>query len=119
MSSPNKATEAVRQMVSHAREAHAMAEHRSRTDLETDRIFWLCLTRLIAIVGEAGRRVPKEFRHQSPELNWSGIVGIRSVLVHDFDTIDDDKLWAIAQNDLPELINQLEAILEAEGVHPA
>ncbi len=114
MSSPSKATEAVRQMLSHAREAYTMAEHRSRTDLETDRIFWLCLTRLIAIVGEAGRRVPKEFRRQYPELNWSGIVGIRSVLVHDFDTIDNDKLWAIVQDNLLELIGQLEAILEAE-----
>lgn len=117
MSSPNKATEAteaVRQMLNHAREAHAMAEHRSRTDLETDRIFWLCLTRLMEIVGEAAGRTPKEFRCQHPELDWRNIINLRNRLIHGFDKVDNDKLWAIVQDNLLELIGQLEAILESE-----
>ena len=115
MSPPDSpAVAAVRLMLRHAREAHSLAEHRLRSDLETDRIFGLCLTRLMEIVGEAGRRVPEEFRRQHPQPDWRGYVGLRNALTHKFDKIDHDELWTTVQNDLPELIVQLEAILESE-----
>lgn len=121
MSPPDdsRAVAAVRLMLRHAREAHSLAEHHSESDLATDRTFELCLKHLMTIVGEAGRRVPPEFRLRYPQTPWRGPIGLRDVLVHQFDTIDAGKLWEIIQDELPELIEWLAYILEAERVHPA
>ena len=116
MSPPDSpATTAVRLMLRHAREAHLLAGRHSKTALSTDRTFELSLKHLMMIVGEAGRRVPMEFRLRYPEVEWSGPIGLRSALIHEFDKIDDDKLWEAVQAELPELIEQLEAILEVES----
>ena len=102
-------------MLDHAREAGALAANRSRADLESDRAFNLQLTRLMEIVGESSRRVHREFRLQYPETDWRGFAGLRDVLIHKFDAIDYETLWRIVQNELPALIDQLEAILEREA----
>ena len=61
-----------------------------------------------------GPTVPLEFRQKYPETDWRGFVGLRDILIHKFDAIDDDILWEIVQDELPLLIIQLEAILNAE-----
>ena len=43
-------------------------------------------------------------------LPWPKIVGLRNVIVHDYDEVDLDLVWQIAQNDLPFLVEQLRAI---------
>lgn len=44
-------------MLDHAREAVALIQNRSRSDLDTDRMLSLALVRLAEIVGEAATRV--------------------------------------------------------------
>jgi uncharacterized protein with HEPN domain len=53
---------ALRHMLDHAREAAELARGRSRTDIDTDRLLQLALTRLVEIVGEAASRVPAELQ---------------------------------------------------------
>lgn len=48
----------LRHMLDAAREAAQMAQGRTRTDLDTDRLLNLSLVRLLEIVGEAASRVP-------------------------------------------------------------
>ncbi len=104
----------VRQMLDHAREAVEMVRGRSRADLDTDRQLNLSLVRLVEVIGEAAARVPEEFRLLHPHAPWRETVGIRNRLVHGYDVIDFDILWAVIQQDLPRLIETLEAILSKE-----
>ena len=46
-------TMALQHMLDHAREAVALAQGKSRADLDTDRLLNLALVRLLEIVGEA------------------------------------------------------------------
>ena len=105
----------IRHMLDHAWEAHTLAAGYSRVDLETDRAFFLQLTRLMEIVGESSRRVPQEFRLAHPGTDWRGFAGLRDVLTHKFDAIEHETLWQIVQEELPLLISQLEDILERES----
>ncbi|RME91049.1 MAG: DUF86 domain-containing protein [Anaerolineae bacterium] len=98
-------------MLEHAREAVKIAHGRSRQDLGNDRMFNLAETRLLEIIGEAARRVPIDYQLEHPEIPWSQIIGLRNRLIHGYDAIDFDILWAIIQNDMPQLIKQLEDIL--------
>jgi uncharacterized protein with HEPN domain len=102
-------------MLDHAREAVEIVRNRSRTDLDTDRMLNLALVRLMEIVGEAVTRVPEEFRSRHPQVPWRDVADLRNRLIHGYDTVNFDMLWTIVRDDLPPLIEQLEAILEEEA----
>jgi uncharacterized protein with HEPN domain len=98
-------------MLDHAREAVEMTRGRTRADLDTDRMLNLSLVRLVEIVGEAASRVPEEFRAAHPDVPWRQTVGMRNRLIHGYDTVNFDILWAIIKRDFPPLIEQLRAIV--------
>lgn len=82
---------------------------------------------LLLILGEAAARLSPALREGHPEVPWTGIVGMRNVLVHGYFAIDLDEVWGIAQRQLPTLRAQIESILRelgqtgpgvAEHIHP-
>jgi len=101
----------LRQMLDYTREALALTLGRQRADLDNDRLLDLALTRLLEIIGEAANRVPEEVQEAHPEIAWGQIISLRNRLIHGYDSIDFDILWAILQDDLPELIENLEKIV--------
>jgi uncharacterized protein with HEPN domain len=104
----------LRHMLDHAREAVTLADGKTRTDLDRDRLLELALVRLLEIAGEAATRVPDEDRTRHPEIPWPQIVGLRNRLIHGYDAVDMDILWQIIEYDLPPLIAALEDILSQE-----
>jgi uncharacterized protein with HEPN domain len=102
----------VHHMLDHAREAVEMGRTRVRADLDADRLLNLALVRLVEIIGEAASRVPEEFRARHPEVPWAQVVGMRNRLIHGYDAVNFDILWAIIKEDLPPLVGRLEAIIE-------
>jgi uncharacterized protein with HEPN domain len=102
----------LRHMLDHAIEAVEMSASTTRQDLDTNRLLNLSLVRLLEIVGEAAGRVSQETRDRHPQIPWPEIVGLRNRLIHGYDAVDFDILWAIVCNDLPPLIEALEQILD-------
>lgn len=102
----------MRHVLDHARQACEMASGRKRSDLESDRMLQLALTRLVEIVGEATSRVSISTREKHREIPWLDIVGMRNRLIHGYDVVDLDLLWDTVETDLPSLIAQLEAIFK-------
>ena len=105
---------ALKQILTHAREAIEICRGRKRTDLDSDRLLNLALTRLIEIVGEAANRVPDAVQAKHPDLPWLQMIGARNRLIHAYDSVDFDILWAIVTNDLPGVVKQTERILANE-----
>jgi len=101
----------VRHMLDHAREAVEMVRGKTRADLDADRQLNLALVRLVEVIGEAAARIPDDFRARYPQVPWRQIVGMRHRMIHDYDVIDFDILWAVLRQDLPPLIEHLEAIV--------
>jgi uncharacterized protein with HEPN domain len=67
-------------------------------------------------ISEAARTLPSELRDQSPEVPWNAIIGIGNVLRHDYQHLDDRRLWDIVTVHLPELRPLIERMLaELEG----
>ncbi|MBL7223854.1 MAG: DUF86 domain-containing protein [Candidatus Brocadiae bacterium] len=101
----------LRHMLDHAREAGEMARGRARSDLDTDRQLQLSLVHLLEIVGEAAARVPPDERIRFQRIQWRDIVDLRNRLIHGYDLVDLDVVWAIVQQDVPALIVELERIV--------
>ena len=71
----------------------------------------LACARLLEIRGEAANRVADETQSKYPELPWLQMIGVRNRLIHGYDSVDFDILWAIISSDLPDLVLQLEKII--------
>jgi uncharacterized protein with HEPN domain len=66
--------------------------------------------RRLEIIGEAANRLPDEFKKQYPQIPWIKIVGMRNVLIHEYDSIDLDRVWETIQKDIPELEGYIKSI---------
>lgn len=103
----------VRHMRDYANEAVTTAGI-DREAVEGNRILLLALTHLVELVGEAASQVPPGVRARTPHVPWSDIIGMRHRLIHGYDTVDVDVLWATITDDLPVLVAQLDAMLPPE-----
>ncbi len=101
----------LRHMLDAAQEACALSNGKQRTDLDSDHILELALTRLLEIVGEAAGRVSAETQARYTQIPWRQIIGLRNRLIHGYDAVDLDILWDILAHDRPNPVAQLKAIL--------
>ena len=104
---------ALRQMRDHSREAMNLVAGKSRADLYASRLLSLAIVRLLEILGEAAGRVPDDVRQAHPNMPWSQIIGMRNRLIHGYDQVDLDIVWAVVTSDLPTLAAQLDQITAA------
>ena len=65
----------------------------------------------IEIIGEAARGVSDEFRRAHPDVAWSAIIATRHIISHEYDDVQDDKVWRMLTTHVPRLVAQLEPIL--------
>ena len=105
---------ALAHMLTHAREALAFVEQRSREEAESDRLRWHGLVRLLEIVGEAASRVAPAVRARHPSIPWPSVVGMRNRLIHAYDAVDNDIVWKVLRIELPSLIKEIERALAEE-----
>lgn len=68
--------------------------------------------RWLQIIGEAASRVSPELRAAHPEVEWRAIVGTRNVVAHGYDRVRLDIVWNVIENDLPQLRQQLAALVD-------
>ncbi len=66
--------------------------------------------RRLEVIGEAANRLPDEFRNQYPLIPWNKIVGMRNVLIHEYDSIDLDRVWGTIQKDITKLEGYIKLI---------
>lgn len=64
--------------------------------------------RNLELIGEAATRIPEDIRAAHSEIPWRMIIATRNRLIHAYLGIDDDTIWSIIRDDVPELIEKLE-----------
>lgn len=69
------------------------------------------VVRNLEIIGEAARHIPQTVRVKYPEIEWRKIIGLRDILIHEYFGIDLTIVWDIVRNKLPQLKDQLQALL--------
>jgi uncharacterized protein with HEPN domain len=68
----------------------------------------------IVIVGEAVKRLTAEFRARHTTVPWRDVAGMRDRVVHGYDDVDLERVWAVATDEVWRLLAQLEPLLPTE-----
>ncbi|MCK5564482.1 MAG: DUF86 domain-containing protein [Planctomycetes bacterium] len=84
--------------------------NRGKEAFKSDELIQTWMIHNLLILGEAVAKISDEFRDSHPEVPWPKIIGMRNILVHGYFDIDVDIVWAVIENDLPELEKHLKNI---------
>ncbi len=72
--------------------------------------------RNLEVIGEAATHVPDAVRSAHADIPWRAVIGARNRIIHGYLDIDDDAVWTIVREYVPNLARQLRAVLdEASG----
>jgi uncharacterized protein with HEPN domain len=70
--------------------------------------------RRLEIIGEAARRVSEQTQESNPEVPWRSMIGMRNLMIHDYDDVDLSIVWQTVKQDLPRLVVLLEPLAPPE-----
>lgn len=98
-------------MLLHAQGVTRSVEGKTLDEYKADEDLRLAVERRIEIIGEAANRVSAPFRMAHLEIPWKKIVAQRNVLAHEYGEIDDEIMWRLATERIPELIALLEPLV--------
>lgn len=59
--------------------------------------------RNIDIIGEAVKNIPNEVRAKYSFIEWKKLAGLRDIVIHDYFGVNEEIIWDIVQNKIPEL----------------
>lgn len=71
------------------------------------------VVRALEIIGEAAKRIPPAVRDRYPAVPWRAMAGIRDKLIHDYISVNLEVVWKTVAEDLPGLVEEIEAIIRA------
>lgn len=86
-----------------------------RERFETDGLIYDATVRNLELIGEAATHIPQSIRDAAPTIPWRQIIATRNRLIHGYLGIDNDTLWSIIQDDLPDLLAKLHALQGQRG----
>ena len=67
--------------------------------------------RRLEIIGEAARRLSEHTRGSLPTLPWDLMIGMRNLMIHEYDDVDLGVVWHTVQDDLPGLVAAIESLV--------
>ena len=80
-------------------------------DLSNDKMLFGGIVYYTLIIGEAAYKLSKPFTDSNPQVNWRDIADMRHHLVHGYYQVDSNIVWAVIQNDLRPLKEQVKRLL--------
>lgn len=101
----------IAQMVEAAEAALEFSDGHTAESFAGDRLVGYAVVRAIQLIGQGARGVSGELQAAHSEIPWSGMIGMRNVVVHDYADVDLALVWKTVREDLPGLIERLNAIL--------
>ena len=75
------------------------------------------VVRRLAVIGDAVKGLPEDFRVRHPTVPWRDIAGARDIMIHEYFRVDLDLAWEMVRNDLPALAQNIRDLMRAEGLY--
>ncbi len=79
--------------------------------MESSMMRFACI-KLMEIIGEASSHISHATKSKFTSVEWSQIIGMRNVFVHEYFGVDSVLVWEIIKNDVPDLKEKIKQILD-------
>lgn len=73
-----------------------------------DELVYRAAERNMEIISEASQRLPRDVKADRPDVPWTRIAGVSSVLRHDYTDLAPRLIWGMIRQDLPDLEHALQ-----------
>jgi uncharacterized protein with HEPN domain len=83
-------------------------------DFAADERTYNVVVRNLQIIGEAVEQIPSEVRDRHSVVEWRKIAGLRDILARAYFSLENETLWDIVQNKVPERLEQMQRIVQQE-----
>lgn len=97
-------------MIDFAEKVMVYTEGLDQAGFEASGMTYDATLRNLELIGEAATHIPDEVCAAHPEIPWRMIIATRNQLIHGYLGIDNDTLWSIIQDDVPELLPMLKSL---------
>ncbi|MDH5717702.1 MAG: DUF86 domain-containing protein [Spirochaetia bacterium] len=64
--------------------------------------------RNLEIIGEAVKKIPENIKNEHSDIDWRKISGLRDVLIHGYSDIDNEIIWEVISEKIPNLKKYIE-----------
>jgi uncharacterized protein with HEPN domain len=78
---------------------------------ESSRLHQNAVIRSLEVIGEATGKLSDAVTSAHPEIQWRNIANMRHRLIHAYNEVRLDIVWAVIQDDLPKLIAALKPLI--------
>ncbi len=86
----------------------------SQSDEDKDRLDAICM--ILIAVGEAFKKIDRKTEGKLlaryPDVDWSGVKGVRDVIAHGYFDIDAEEVYNICLTDIPALIETVRKMIK-------
>lgn len=72
--------------------------------------------RNLELIGKAATHIPQEIRVNHPEIPWRQIIATRNRIIHGYLGIDNDIIWSIITDEIPDIIKKLPKVKEENSI---
>jgi uncharacterized protein with HEPN domain len=86
----------------------------TESDYSANAVTQAVVERHLITLGEAVKRLSMGFREANPTVPWRAIAGLRDILVHAYDVIDNDQVYQATTAELPPVIAQLRTLVQPD-----
>ena len=97
-------------MIGFVKNVESYCEGLEQVTFEKSGLNYDATVRNIELIGEAATHISAEVRELYPNFPWRQVIATRNQLIHGYLGIDNDILWNIIKEDIPELIVELNKI---------
>ena len=95
-----------------AKKIEKRTENISLDDFVQDELLQESVMYCLGQIGEIASNIPDEEQEKYPGIFWYQMIGLRNRLFHDYEEIDLTRVFAITQNPITQLIQNLEELLK-------
>jgi uncharacterized protein with HEPN domain len=72
------------------------------------------ILRNLQVIGEASKNLPEHVITHHPEVDWSGLAGVRDIVTHRYFRVDWNLLWISIREELPALKKQIRNLMKMD-----
>jgi len=90
-----------------AKDIHDFIRETTLDAFTSDKKTRYAIERQLLVIGEAAKRVSESYKQKYNEIPWKRMVGLRNILAHEYGEVLVERIWLIATENIPPLIEIL------------